>query len=89
MLLFSLNLAELGTRYLKSSAAVGIWQKKQRRCRFSLLNKKVAPLTLLAYKTAATAATLEKYLAKKTMAFKYGIEWWNFNFICESYNSSF
>ena len=62
--------AELGTRYLKSSAAAAIWQKKQRRCRY--LNKKVVPLPLLAYKTAAAAATLEKYLAKRTMAFKYG-----------------
>ena len=31
---------ELGTRYLKSSAAAAIWQKKQRRCRLSLLKQK-------------------------------------------------
>ena len=41
-------------------------------CRY--LNKKVAPLPLLAYKTAAAAATLEKYVAKRTMAFKYGTQ---------------
>ena len=28
---------ELGIRYLKSSGAAAIWQKKQRRCRLSLL----------------------------------------------------
>ena len=53
---------ELGTLYLKSSGAAA--------CRY--LNKKVAPLPLLAYKTAAAAATLEKYQAKRTMAFRYG-----------------
>ena len=40
----------------------------------SYLNQKVAPMSLLAYKTAAAAATLEKYLAKRTMAFKYGTQ---------------
>ena len=49
---------ELGTRYLKSSGAAAIWQKKQRRCRLSLL-KKVAPLPLPTCKTAAAAATLK------------------------------
>ena len=29
--------AELSTRYLKSSSAAAIWQKKQRRCRLFLL----------------------------------------------------
>ena len=35
----NMSSAELGTRYLKSSgaAAAAIWQKKQRRCRLSLL----------------------------------------------------
>ena len=31
---------ELGTRYLKSSGAAAIWQKKQQRCRLSLLKSK-------------------------------------------------
>ena len=35
-------LSELGTRHLKSSAAAGIWQKKQRRCRLSLLSSAAA-----------------------------------------------
>ena len=65
-------LPELGTRYLKSSAAPAIWQKNSGAAACRYLNKKVALLPLLAYKTAAAAATLEKYLAKRTMAFKYG-----------------
>ena len=31
---------ELGTRYLKSSGAAATWQKKQQRCRLSLLKQK-------------------------------------------------
>ena len=52
-------------------APLPLFGKKQRRCRLSLL-KKAEPLPLLAYKTEAAAATLEKYLPKRTMAFKYG-----------------
>ena len=55
----------------KSSAAAA--------CRY--LNKKVAPLPLplLAYNKQrllplVAAATLEKYLAKRTMAYKYGTQ---------------
>ena len=80
---------ELGTPYLKSSGAADIWQKSSGAAACRYLNQKVAPLPLLAYKTAAAAATLEKDLAKRTMAFKYGTQKWNFNFICKSYNSSF
>ena len=60
--------AELGTRYLKSNAAAAIWQKSSGAAACRYLTEKVAPLPLLAYKTAA--ATLQKYLAKGTMAFK-------------------
>ena len=56
-------------------AALPLFGKKSSgaaACRY--LNKKVAPLPLHAYKTADAAATLEKYLAKRTMAFKYGTQ---------------
>ena len=36
-LVFYSSSAELGTRYLKSSSAAAIWQKKQRQRRLSLL----------------------------------------------------
>ena len=49
--LLSYRYAELGTRNLKSTAAAA----------YRYLNKKVAPLPLLAYKIATTAATLEQY----------------------------
>ena len=46
------------------------------KCRCRYLAKKAAarPLPLLVYKTAGAAATLEKYLAKRTMSFKYGTQ---------------
>ena len=69
-----MKLAELGTRYLKSSGAAAIWEKSSGAATCRYLNKKVAPLPLLAYKTAAAAAILEKYLAKRTMAFKNGTQ---------------
>ena len=65
---------ELGTCYLRSSGAAAIWQKSSDAAACRYLNKKVAPLQLLTKKTAAAAATLEKYLIKKTMASKYGTQ---------------
>ena len=70
---FTTESAELGTRYLKSYKHAAIWQKSSGAAACRYLNKKVEPLPLLAYKTAAAAATLEKYLAKRTIAFKEGI----------------
>ena len=52
--------AELGTRYLKSSGAAAIKQKSSGAAAYRYSNKKVAPLPLLACKTAAAAATLKK-----------------------------
>ena len=67
---------ELGTRYMKSSgaAAAAIWQKKQRRCRLSLLKKKVAPLPLLACKTAAAAVCRCRYFKKINSTKNDGIQ---------------
>ena len=51
---------ELGTRYLKSSGAAAVRQKSSGAAAYRYSNKKVAPLPLLACKTAAAAATLKK-----------------------------
>ena len=61
-----MQFTELGTRYLKSSAAFAatIWQKLS-LLYFLYLNKKVAPLPLLAYKMVAPAATSKKIDSKK------------------------
>ena len=58
---------KLGTRYLKSSgaAAAAVRQKKSSgTAAYRYSNKKVAPLPLLASKTAAAAATLKKQRIK-------------------------
>ena len=73
-LLYYQLFAERGTRYLKSNGAAAIWQKSSGASAIRYLNQKVAPLPLLAYKTTAAAATLENYLAKRTMTFKYGTQ---------------
>ena len=54
--------AELGTRYLKSSAAAAIWQIKQRGTAvYRFLNENVASLLVLAYKTMGAAACRCRY----------------------------
>ena len=62
----------MGTRYLKSSGAAAIWQKSSCAAAYRYTNKKVAPLPLLACKTAAAAATLQN---------KYYKERWHSNMV--------
>ena len=57
--------AELGTRYLKSTALPLFGKKSSGAAAYRYSNKKVAPLPLLACKTAAAAATLKKINSTK------------------------
>ena len=68
---------------------LAIWQKSSGAAAYRYFNEKVAPLQLLAYKTAAAAATLKKYIVKRTMAFKCGTKWGNFNLCTKVTYSSF
>ena len=67
---------ELGTRYLKSSgaAAGAICQKSSGAADCRNLNKKVAPLPLLTYKTAAGAAYRRRYFRKISSKKNDGIQ---------------
>ena len=64
-----------GHPLFKSSGAAAIRQKSSGAAACRYLNKKVAPLPLLAHKTAAAAAGRCRYFgkisSKRTMAFKY------------------
>ena len=51
---------------IDQSWASAIWQKKQWRCAYRYSNKKVAPLPLLACKTAAAARCRCRYFKKNS-----------------------
>ena len=65
---------ELGTRYLKTSGAAAIWQNSSGAAAYRYSNKKVAPLPLLACKTAAAAACRCRYFKKINSTKNDGIQ---------------